>query len=108
MNKIENQLTRSLKKLRDQQIISPDIYESIKPTGTHLPRLYGLPKVHKPDIPLRPILDMYDSPYHMVAKWLVNVLKPLHKHLVKHSIKDVFQFVDKIKNKHERSKDDVL
>ncbi|CAH8616866.1 unnamed protein product [Schistosoma rodhaini] len=97
-NKIENELTRSLKKLRDQQIIPPDIYESIKPIGTHLPRLYGLPKVHKRDIPLKPILDMYDSPYHTVAKWLVTVLKPLHKQLVKHCIKDVFQFVEKIKN----------
>ncbi|RJX63460.1 hypothetical protein DZ860_24175, partial [Vibrio sinensis] len=79
-------------------MIPKDVYETIMPIGTHLPRLYGLPNIHKPDIPLRPVLDMYDSPYHTVAKWLVTVLKPLHNRLIKHSIKDVFQFVDRIKN----------
>ena len=42
--------------------------------GGQLPRLYGLAKVHKKNIPLRPVLSMLGSPCHeiaqKVAEWL--------------------------------------
>ena len=42
--------------------------------GSQPPRLYGLAKVHKKDIPLRPVLSMPGSAYHkigdQIAKWL--------------------------------------
>ncbi|CAH8661633.1 unnamed protein product [Heterobilharzia americana] len=62
------------------------------------PRLYGLPKQHKNGLPLRPVLDMTNSPYHTTAKWLVQLLKPLHKEVVKYSLKDTFEFVRKIED----------
>lgn len=41
---------------------------------------------------------MYDFPHHIVEKRLITILKPPHWCLEKHIIKDVFQFVNKIKN----------
>lgn len=42
--------------------------------GSQPPRLYGLAKVHKADIPVRPVLSMPGSSYHkigkQVAEWL--------------------------------------
>jgi hypothetical protein len=42
--------------------------------GSQPARLYGLAKIHKPDVPLRPILSMPGSAYHkialQVAEWL--------------------------------------
>ena len=42
--------------------------------GGQLPRLYGLAKVHKKNIPLRPVLSMPGSLYHKitqkVTEWL--------------------------------------
>ena len=35
--------------------------------GDQLPRLYGLAKVHKKNIPLRPVLSMPGSPYHKIT-----------------------------------------
>ncbi|VDP30934.1 unnamed protein product [Schistosoma mattheei] len=96
--KTERQLTTALKLLKHHQYISEHTYNTLKPSGTHTPRLYGLPKIHKPDVPLRPILDMANSPYHSTAKWLVKLLEPLQQELVKYSVKDVFEFVDRIKN----------
>ncbi|CAH8821402.1 unnamed protein product [Trichobilharzia szidati] len=72
--------------------------ESVHVTGTFTPRLYGSPKVHKNGVPLRPVLDMLNSPYHPVAKWLVELLQPLHTELVKHSVKDTFGFVERIRD----------
>ncbi|KER19120.1 hypothetical protein T265_15652, partial [Opisthorchis viverrini] len=40
-------------------------------------RLYGLPKIHKPDIPVRPIVNGKGSPPHELARFLAGILKPL-------------------------------
>ncbi|CAH8860275.1 unnamed protein product, partial [Trichobilharzia szidati] len=69
----ELQLTKILKKMKDESVISSKLYEQLRPSGSTTPRMYGLPKVHKQDVPLRPILDMIDSPYHTIAKWLVEI-----------------------------------
>ena len=39
--------------------------------------LYGLPKVHKPDVPLRPIVSFVNSPTYHLSKHLVGLLSPL-------------------------------
>lgn len=96
--KTEKMLTNSLKELKNKEIITPSIHDSLKPTGSNTPRLYGLPKVHKVGLPLRPVLDMYNSPYHKTAKWLVQILEPLHKLVVNKSVKDVFDFISKIEH----------
>uniref|UniRef100_A0AA85J392 Reverse transcriptase domain-containing protein n=1 Tax=Trichobilharzia regenti TaxID=157069 RepID=A0AA85J392_TRIRE len=36
---------------------------------------------------------MSNSTYHGVAKWLGELLQPLHKMVVSHSVKDVFEFI---------------
>ena len=41
------------------------------------PKFYGLPKIHKPDTPLRPIDSSCGSVSYGVAKELTKILKPL-------------------------------
>jgi hypothetical protein len=41
------------------------------------PHLHGLPKVHKPDIPLRPIVSSIGSPCYALAGFLHKILSPL-------------------------------
>ena len=41
------------------------------------PQIYGLPKIHKPGTPLRPIISFYDTPLSVHHKQLANLLKPL-------------------------------
>ena len=90
---IEKALSRLLRELKEQNAIDQITFERIRPIGTTIPRLYGLPKVHKANVPLRPILDMCNSPYHTVAKWLANTLEPIRHKIVKYSLKDTFEFV---------------
>ena len=46
----------------------------LQPIGSQRPRMYGLPKIHKSDIPLRSILSISHSIQHSLAKWLIQVL----------------------------------
>ena len=73
-----------------------DVYERIKPVGTNRPRMYGVPKIHKAGIPLRPILSMTNAPQHEVAKWLAEQLKPVVKKYSTFTIKDTFEFCEKL------------
>ena len=44
---IEKQLMKILKQTLNDSIIDKDLYDKIRPTGSTIPRLYVLPKVHK-------------------------------------------------------------
>ena len=61
---VKVKLNRVLKELRDKSEIEEEVYNQIRPTGASRPRLYGLPKTHKKDCPLRPILSMIGSAQH--------------------------------------------
>ena len=90
--KLQNRLL-PLKK--DDQLTSFE-YESIRRTGSQRPRMYGLPRVHKPSVPPRPILSMIGSSQHELAKWLSILLQPVLDRYPSQCIKDSFTFVETI------------
>jgi hypothetical protein len=47
------------------------------PCHDRLPHPCGLPKVHKPDIALRPIVSPTGSPYYALAGFIQKILSPL-------------------------------
>ena len=85
-------LLRALKK----QDISKEVYERIRPVGSTRPRMYGLPKMHKAGVPLRPILSMSNAPQQEMAKWLGEILQPVVTKYGKRALKDTFEFCDAI------------
>ena len=93
---IEKAISKVLRSMKQAGYIDAVTFARLHPTGSVIPRMYGLPKVHKPGLPLRPILDMSNSPYHPMAKWLAEILEPIRRELAVHSVTDTFQFVNKI------------
>ena len=67
-------------------------------TGSQRPRMYGLPKKNKENIPLRPILSMIGSSQHELAKWLAEILAQVLKLYTSHCVKDSFTFANFIQN----------
>ena len=65
-------------------------------TNTNLARMYGLPKVHKDNCPLRPVVSYINSPSYFMAKFFNNILKSVPKPFS--NIKNSFEFVNKIFN----------
>ena len=61
-----------------------DIFNLIKPVCSITPRMYGLTKIHKKHIPLRPILSIVNSAQHKIAEFLNDQLY----HVLEH-----FQFI---------------
>ena len=59
--------------------------------------MYGLPKVHKPSVPLRPILSMTGSPQFATSQWLVELWRPVLDYYSTRCVKDSFTFADKVR-----------
>ncbi|XP_071943538.1 uncharacterized protein [Antedon mediterranea] len=51
--------------------------EWLFPTAEIVPRLYCLPKIDKPNWPLRPIVDNINTVFYTVAQFLTKILGPL-------------------------------
>ena len=76
-NTIKNKLINILKSIKTKTGLGINTYKSMYPTGCVPPKFYGLPKIHKPDTPLRPIVSSCGSVTYGVAKELAKILKPL-------------------------------
>jgi len=70
------------------------IYAKITPSGSRAGVMYGLPKIHKENIPVRPIISAIGTYNYKTAKYLVEILTPLVDH--KYILKDTSEFVYKI------------
>ena len=74
---IKNKLINILKVIKTKTGLGSYSYKAMYPTGCVPPKFYGLPKIHKPDTPLRPIVSSCGSVTYGVAKELAKILKPL-------------------------------
>ena len=90
--KQEDRLTRKLRALTDIGFMTQEDFDECKSTGSQPARIYALPKIHKPDAPLRPILSATGTFNYKLAKWLVKRLSHLREHET--IINDIFSFVD--------------
>ena len=77
--------------------ISEEKYKKMYPTGAGSPKFYGLPKIHKQDTPLRPIVSSTGTVSYNTSKELANILKPLVGWTT-HHLKNTKDFIEQIKD----------
>ena len=92
----EKKFCEVILKFTKNNMLPKDIAKSIRPVGSQRPRLYGLPKIHKDGVPLRPVLSAIGSPQYPVAKYLASVLKPVLMKYSTYCISDSFTFAKNI------------
>ncbi|XP_011858392.1 PREDICTED: uncharacterized protein LOC105555949, partial [Vollenhovia emeryi] len=78
----------------------------VTPSDSSAPRLYGLPKIHKESVPLRPIVSNIGGPTYQLARYLT---KPLQKltGLNDSHIRNSMDFVNRI-TKIKTEPNDIL
>ena len=75
--KYQRKLISLLKTIKAERGINDTIYKRLYLTGAGSPKFYGLIKVLKEGMPLRPIISSRGSVTYETAKELVRILKPL-------------------------------
>jgi hypothetical protein len=83
--------------LKHKEKIENSTYDLIRPQNEKCPILYGLPKIHKKGIPMRPIVDYRYTPGHGLSIFLK---KMLHYIIADHdsTLKNTYEFVEKIRD----------
>ena len=76
----------------------------ITPSSSITPRIYGVPKIHKKGIPLRPIVNTIGSPTYLLAQYLAKKLRPLVGNTSSY-IKDSTSFVQWARNLEMKDED---
>ena len=76
-NKQKNRLINIWKNIKSEGGLNEETYRKLYPTGAVSSKFYGLPKVHKPGIPLRAIVSSTGTATCNTAKELARILKPL-------------------------------
>ena len=94
-NKYKSKLIALLKSIKAEDGIDDNTYRRLYPTGAVPLKYYGLPKVHKPGIPLRPIISSIGSVTHSTAKELARIIKPLVGGS-SHHVKNNMDFIESI------------
>ena len=79
-NKYKNKLITLFKSIKSEGGIDDTTYKRLYPTGAGTPKFYGLPKVHKAGVPLRPIVSSIGAVSYETSKELSRILKPLVGH----------------------------
>jgi hypothetical protein len=74
---VERKITKMLTKCEKDGYITRKHRLYLQPNCSTPPQLYGLPKVHKANIPLRPIVSTIGSPVYRLSKMLARILTPL-------------------------------
>lgn len=93
-DKMEWMLTKILRKMKDVSIINCNFYKQLRASYFIILKLYGVPNVHMKYVPLSPILDINNSPYHLIAKWL----QPVKNHINRYNSLGSFDFFGSIGN----------
>ena len=96
-HKYKSELIEILRTWDKQDLIPKKIHHQIYSTQEEVPKLYGLPKIHKKDTPLRHIVSNVGSITHPAAKYLANIISPLVGHTKNH-VQHSSDFANMIKN----------
>ena len=95
-SRLKNKLVNILRKVKADTGMQDNTYKKMYPTGVSPPKFYGLPKIHKKNIPLKPIVSSIGSVSYGVAKELARIIKPLMG-CSQHHVNNSKQFADEMK-----------
>ena len=95
--KFKGELVSILKDFKERRVITSDLHEKLYPTVDQPPRFHGLPKVHKANSPLHPIVSSIGAITYASAKYLVDILSPLVGK-TEHHVKNSKEFAEYVKN----------
>ena len=90
----EEKINRFLRRLKADGVLNDSVYKMLFASGSKPGILYGLPKVHKEDYPLRPIMSAIGTFNYKLSKFLVPALAAITTS--QYTVRDSFTFAKEI------------
>ena len=83
--------------LKKTKTIDIHLYYRVRCRVPRSAKLYGLPRLHKPNIPMRSIVKFCGSPTYQLSEHLTSILKPTLTDKSRQKIQSTDNFIDAIK-----------
>ena len=97
MREEEKELNKYVSQLLEENVIEKQLYWRLQSTTSLVATMYGQPKVHTSNCPLRPIISSLGSHNHELARYLADTIKANRPSKSFSFTKDSFEFVHTIK-----------
>ncbi len=94
--KIQTKNNNLVAKLKKDKNIDENTRKGLTVYNSCCPKIYGLPKIHKDGIPIRPIVSCINAPTYNLSKYLTNILNNVKNYDL--NIKNSFELKNKIQN----------
>lgn len=96
VDSIQSQVKRNLVKMVSIGLLDEDQKKKFLVTNPRIPRMYGLPKIHKPGFQIRPVVTTIDDPTSKIASYLIKNFRNFRK-FESRGIKNSFEFTKLIR-----------
>lgn len=83
---------KKIAELKQDKFIDSNQAKSLTIYKSVAPKFYGLPKIHKPTLSLRPIISYIDSPNNKLAAFIMQILTESYTFNKPYYIRDSFEF----------------
>ncbi|XP_041484607.1 uncharacterized protein LOC121431166 [Lytechinus variegatus] len=103
----ERKINQQLLTLHRSDALPKALYFQLRSSSAKSPILFGQPKIHKPNTPLRPIISTRGSPCYNTARHLANILQPLVGQ-TQHHVTNSKHFIDVISKTKIRPSDTLV
>ena len=98
----EGRLNSTINKLKNNSVIDSTLASKLMTSGSCPGIMYGLPKIHKPNVPMRPILSANNTTTYNLSQYLVSILSDLSSN--DFTIKNSYDFANFITSLEDSSK----
>lgn len=89
---IQQKANKIVSSLRNKGRIDAATAKKLMIYNSYFPTYYGLPKIHKPVLSLRPIISSIQAPNSKIAQWLTDILTEAYNKDNRYFVKDSFEF----------------
>lgn len=100
IDKFMTKFKKTIKNTHDSIIFFNSNKFKLTPINPLTPRLYGLPKIHKLNVPIRPVVSYCNSPCYKLSVWLNQLLLSLTNFKSPFAIKNSSQLAQTLNNQH--------
>lgn len=107
-NRFETKTNKIIKEMHNKNYIDQRTYRQLIKHNSVSPKIYGIPKTHKKDVPLRPIVSNIDSHTKNLAKFLAKILEVSFTDFCQYKVKDTFQFSNLVNNMNIGNSDKLV
>lgn len=94
---LQRRYNQLIKQLKSDKELTEHVAKHLMNYNSVPAKLYGLPKIHKQNIPLRPIVSSIKSLTYNLSKFLSDILTAAFADITSYNVVDTFTFVNSVR-----------